>query len=47
MALQGIATAEMALADLGVPVRLGSGVAAAAEFYRTQLGSPALTLAAE
>ena len=34
MALSGIATAEMVMADLGMPVRLGSGVAAAQEFYR-------------
>ncbi|PZR51587.1 MAG: serine--glyoxylate aminotransferase, partial [Stutzerimonas stutzeri] len=33
MALSGIATAEMAMADLGLPVRLGSGVAAAQEHY--------------
>ena len=35
MALSGIATAEMVLADLGLSLRLGSGVAAAQEFYRT------------
>lgn len=34
MALSGIATAEMVMADLGLPVRLGSGVAAAQEVYR-------------
>jgi alanine-glyoxylate transaminase/serine-glyoxylate transaminase/serine-pyruvate transaminase len=34
MALSGIATAEMAMADLGYPVTLGSGVAAAQEYYR-------------
>jgi alanine-glyoxylate transaminase / serine-glyoxylate transaminase / serine-pyruvate transaminase len=34
MALSGIATAEMVMADLNLPVRLGSGVAAAQEFYR-------------
>src|SRR5690606_23558889 len=34
MALSGIATAEMVMADLGLPVRLGSGVAAAQEGYR-------------
>jgi alanine-glyoxylate transaminase/serine-glyoxylate transaminase/serine-pyruvate transaminase len=32
--LAGLATAEMCMADLGWPVRLGSGVAAAQEFYR-------------
>ena len=34
MALSGIATAEMAMADLGLPIQLGSGVAAAQEVYR-------------
>lgn len=34
MALSGIATAEMCMADLGVPVTLGSGVAAAQDVYR-------------
>lgn len=34
MALSGIATAEMVMADLGLPVILGSGVAAAQEHYR-------------
>ncbi|MEZ5777139.1 MAG: aminotransferase class V-fold PLP-dependent enzyme [Paracoccaceae bacterium] len=32
--LSGLATAEMVMVDLGLPVRLGSGVAAAQEFYR-------------
>lgn len=36
MALSGIATAEMAMADLGLPVTLGSGVAAAQEVYRAE-----------
>lgn len=35
MALSGIATAEMTMVDLGIPIKLGSGVAAAQEFYRT------------
>lgn len=35
MALSGIAAAEMAMVDLGYPVQLGSGVAAAQEYYRT------------
>lgn len=35
MALSGIATAEMVMADLGLPVRLGSGIAAAQEYYRS------------
>ncbi|MFC6488478.1 L-aspartate--glyoxylate aminotransferase BhcA [Nitratireductor sp. GCM10026969] len=34
MALAGIATAEMAMADLGIPIRLGAGVAAAQDYYR-------------
>jgi alanine-glyoxylate transaminase/serine-glyoxylate transaminase/serine-pyruvate transaminase len=34
MALSGIATAEMVMADLGLDLRLGSGVAAAQDYYR-------------
>ena len=34
MTLSGIATAEMCMADLGLNIKLGSGVAAAQEFYR-------------
>jgi alanine-glyoxylate transaminase / serine-glyoxylate transaminase / serine-pyruvate transaminase len=34
MALSGIAVAEMVMVDLGLPVKLGSGVAAAQEHYR-------------
>jgi len=34
MALSGIATAEMCMADLGMPITLGSGVAAAQDVYR-------------
>lgn len=34
MMLSGLATAEMAMADLGFPVRVGSGVAAAQDYYR-------------
>ena len=34
MVLAGLATAEMVMADLGWPVRLGSGVAAAQEYFR-------------
>lgn len=34
IALSGIATAEMVMADLGLGIRLGSGVAAAQEYYR-------------
>ncbi|AHM02592.1 Serine--glyoxylate aminotransferase [Roseibacterium elongatum DSM 19469] len=45
MALSGIATAEMCMADLGLPVTLGSGVAAAQEVYRNT--ASAIALAAE
>ena len=34
MTLSGLATAEMCMADLGLDIRLGSGVAAAQEYYR-------------
>ncbi len=34
MALSGLACAEMAMADLEMPITLGSGVAAAQEYYR-------------
>jgi alanine-glyoxylate transaminase/serine-glyoxylate transaminase/serine-pyruvate transaminase len=34
MALSGIATAEMVMADLGLDIALGSGVAAAQQVYR-------------
>lgn len=34
MALSGIAAAEMTMADLGFPITLGSGVAAAQDYYR-------------
>jgi serine-glyoxylate aminotransferase apoenzyme (EC 2.6.1.45) len=45
MALSGLATAEMAMADLGLPVELGSGVAAAQAHYR-ETASPAQKAAA-
>jgi alanine-glyoxylate transaminase/serine-glyoxylate transaminase/serine-pyruvate transaminase len=45
MVLSGLATAEMCMADLGWPVTLGSGVAAAQDYYRGTV--PALALAAE
>lgn len=45
MVLSGLAVAEMCMADLGWPVRLGSGVAAAQEYYRGT--STAMALAAE
>jgi alanine-glyoxylate transaminase/serine-glyoxylate transaminase/serine-pyruvate transaminase len=35
MTLSGIATAEMCMADLGLDITLGSGVAAAQDYYRT------------
>ena len=39
MALSGIATAEMTMADLGLNIELGSGVAAAQEIYRAKPGN--------
>lgn len=40
MALSGLATAEMVMVDLGLDIKLGSGVAAAQEIYRnTQTSS--------
>ncbi|MBU3032973.1 L-aspartate--glyoxylate aminotransferase BhcA [Tritonibacter mobilis] len=39
MALSGIATAEMCMADLGLDIRLGSGVAAAQDYYRGNAAS--------
>ncbi len=41
MVLAGLATAEMCMADLGWPVKLGSGVAAAQEYYRATGAEPA------
>lgn len=37
--LSGLATIEMAMADLDYPIELGSGVAAAQQFYRTTAGT--------
>ena len=34
MALSGLATVEMAMADLDYPVEIGSGTRAAQEYYR-------------
>ena len=34
MVLSGLATIEMAMADLDYPITLGSGVAAAQEYFR-------------
>ncbi|WP_341861387.1 L-aspartate--glyoxylate aminotransferase BhcA [Gymnodinialimonas sp. 57CJ19] len=45
LALSGIATAEMVMADLGLDVRLGSGVAAAQEYYRSNPAASALMAA--
>ncbi len=45
MMLSGLATIEMAMADLNYPVKLGSGVTAAQEHYRAT-ATPALTKAA-
>ncbi len=39
MTLSGLATAEMAMADLGLSIQLGSGVAAAQDYYRSEPGS--------
>ncbi|WP_425079247.1 L-aspartate--glyoxylate aminotransferase BhcA [Ruegeria denitrificans] len=39
MALSGIATAEMCMVDLGLNIHLGSGVAAAQEYYRGHPGA--------
>jgi alanine-glyoxylate transaminase/serine-glyoxylate transaminase/serine-pyruvate transaminase len=39
MLLSGLATAEMCMVDLGWNVRLGSGVAAAQEYFRSTTGS--------
>ena len=38
MTLSGIATAEMCMADLGMDIELGSGVAAAQDYYRNADG---------
>ena len=38
MMLSGLACAEMCMADLGWPITLGSGVAAAQDYYRTSKG---------
>lgn len=39
MVLSGLATLEMAMADLDYPVTLGSGVAAAQDYYRVTAGA--------
>ena len=40
MMLSGLATVEMVMVDLGLPVKLGSGVAAAQEHYRATVAKP-------
>jgi alanine-glyoxylate transaminase/serine-glyoxylate transaminase/serine-pyruvate transaminase len=40
MALSGIATAEMCMVDLGLDIKLGSGVAAAQDYYRGSISVP-------
>lgn len=40
MVLSGLATIEMAMKDLNYPIELGSGVAAAQEFYRSTRALP-------
>lgn len=46
MVLAGVATAEMVMVDLGLPIQLGSGVAAAQKHYRLQSASGARRRAA-
>jgi alanine-glyoxylate transaminase/serine-glyoxylate transaminase/serine-pyruvate transaminase len=41
MTLSGIATAEMCMVDLGLEIKLGSGVAAAQDYYRTHKANAA------
>jgi alanine-glyoxylate transaminase/serine-glyoxylate transaminase/serine-pyruvate transaminase len=45
MALSGIATAEMAMVDMGLHVKLGSGVAAAQDYYRRSVDGPLMIAA--
>jgi alanine-glyoxylate transaminase/serine-glyoxylate transaminase/serine-pyruvate transaminase len=45
MTLSGLATAEMVMADLGMDITLGSGVAAAQEYYRSHPAASALMAA--
>ncbi|MEX3014643.1 L-aspartate--glyoxylate aminotransferase BhcA [Gymnodinialimonas hymeniacidonis] len=45
MTLSGIATAEMVMADLGLDIKLGSGVAAAQDFYRSHPAASTLKAA--
>ena len=41
MALSGLATVEMCMVDLGLDIKLGSGVAASQEYYRGSVNSAA------
>jgi len=41
MALSGLATVEMCMVDLGLDIKLGSGVSAAQEYYRGSVNSAA------
>ncbi|MBO6852662.1 MAG: aminotransferase class V-fold PLP-dependent enzyme [Marivivens sp.] len=45
MVLSGLATIEMAMADLGYPIRLGSGLAAAQEHFRSAHSIPSQSAA--
>ena len=45
MMLSGLATAEMTMADLGLDIKLGSGVAAAQEYYRANRAADVLNAA--
>lgn len=45
MTLSGLATAEMVMADLGLDIQLGSGVAAAQEYYRSNATASGLKAA--
>ncbi|WP_171239635.1 L-aspartate--glyoxylate aminotransferase BhcA [Ruegeria sp. HKCCA5491] len=45
MVLSGLSTIEMAMADLNYPISLGSGVAAAQEFYRSGSSGNAMAAA--
>ena len=40
IALSGIATAEMTMLDLGLSIKLGSGIAAAQQHYRGTVRQP-------
>lgn len=40
MTLSGLATAEMVMVDLGLPIKLGSGVAAAQDHFRATVSQP-------